>query len=109
MHESATIALGRIGAAAVPDLVRALGDPDPGVRLRAAEALARIGPDAKEAVPELIRLLSDEREHVETRKAAAWALGQIGPPASGAVPELMRILQAPPTDTPQADAPNRGG
>ena len=49
-----------------------------------------MGPDAKEAVPDLILLLDDEDEAI--RKLAARALGRIGPDAASAVPALMRTL-----------------
>jgi len=91
MHETAARALGRIGAAAVPELRRALADGDPAVRIQAAEVLARIGPEAESAVPDLIVALEDENEGV--RKAAARALGQIGPAAAPAVPALMRSMR----------------
>lgn len=55
--------------------------------------LARIGPEAYDAVPELTDLLGDSDEDV--RKAAARALGQIGPQAADAVPALMRQLVEP--------------
>jgi len=91
MHETAARALGRIGAPAVPELRRALADVDPGVRIQAAEVLARIGPEAESAVPDLIVALEDESEQV--RKAAARALGQIGPAAAPAVPALIRSMR----------------
>ena len=58
-----------------------------------ALVLARIGPDAADAVPELTDLLDDPEQDV--RKAAARALGQIGPDAAEAVPALMRQLVQP--------------
>jgi hypothetical protein len=102
MHESAAAALGRIGAAAVPQLLTALADQDPIIRQRAADVLARIGPEAQEATPRLIELLRDEQEDDRVRKTAAWALGQIGPAAAGAVPALMELLRQPQADAEQA-------
>lgn len=93
MPETAAKALGRIGQAAVPQLSQALDDPNPLVRRRAAEILARIGPDAKDAVPALIRALGDRDE--EVRKAATRALGEIGPGAADAVPVLIEVLREP--------------
>ena len=92
-QEVAAMALGRIGRAAVPELIRVLDNPNPEARQQAALVLARIGPDAEEAVPELTRMLDDEDE--EVRKAAARALGQIGPAAAIAVPALKRLLVPP--------------
>jgi hypothetical protein len=93
-QETAADALGRIGAAAVPALVRELTNPDAGVRLKAVEVLGRIGPEAASAAPEVTQLLDDPDPAV--RKAAAHTLGQIGPAAKDAVPALMRTLLQPP-------------
>ena len=93
LGEEASRALGRIGAAAVPDLARALSDVDVAIRRRACETLARIGPEAKDAVPALIRALDDNEPAV--RRAAARALGEIGPAAAPAVPALIQALKEP--------------
>jgi HEAT repeat protein len=74
-------------------LIQTLGHRDAQVRRQAALVLARIGPDAADAVPELTALLDDPEQGV--RKAAARALGQIGPAAADAVPALMRQLVQP--------------
>lgn len=102
MPETAAQALGRIGEAAVPQLTLALSDPNPLVRKRAADVLARIGPDAKDAVPALIRSLGDRDEKV--RKAATRALGEIGPGAAEAVPRLIEALREPA----RIDSPDSG-
>jgi HEAT repeat protein len=102
MPETAARALGRIGEAAVPQLTQALSDPNPLVRKRAADVLARIGPDAKDAVPALIRSLGDRDE--EVRKAATRALGEIGPGAAEAVPRLIEALREPA----RLDSPDNG-
>jgi HEAT repeat protein len=44
---------------AVPALIIALEDEDVGVRRNAARALGQIGPEAREAVPALMRALRD--------------------------------------------------
>jgi hypothetical protein len=98
-QEAAADALGRIGPAAVPNLVEALHSQDATVRLKAIEVLGRMGSDAHEAVPELINLLDDPDPTV--RKAAARTLGLIGPAANAAVPALMRKrLQPSPPPAP---------
>jgi HEAT repeat protein len=99
IQQAAAIALSRIGVAAAPELTRTLASPDPRVRQLAAEVLARIGPEARDSVPQLIQLARNEQEDERVRKAAIWALGQIGPPAAEAVPELMRILRQRAGDT----------
>jgi hypothetical protein len=89
-QEAAAEALGRIGPAAVPQLVATLRSEDPEARLQATQVLARMGSDAKEAVPDLVRLLDDPDERI--RKAATRTLGRIGPDAAEAVPALMKSL-----------------
>jgi HEAT repeat protein len=88
--ETASNALARIGAAAVPQVLPMLQNPDPQLQIRGAEILARIGPDAQLAVPDLTTLLAANDPAV--RKAAAHALGQIGPAAAPAVDELIRTV-----------------
>lgn len=92
--EMAAEALSRIGAPAVPQVVRELQHPDPAVRRKAITVLGRMGSGAKEAVPELIRLLKDPDEQV--RKNAALTLGRIGPAAQEAVPALVQAAFAEP-------------
>jgi hypothetical protein len=88
LPETAADALARIGEPAVPSVIVMLSDPNPELRVRAANILAQIGDQASPAVPELIARLRDEDETV--RKAAAHALGQMGPSAADAVPALLR-------------------
>lgn len=99
-QEVAADAIARIGAPAVPDLLRSLRSPDPQVRLKTIEVLARIGSDAQDAVPDLVQLLDDEDPRV--RRAAARTLGRIGPAASEAVPALMRSLLQPKPVAPES-------
>ena len=75
------------------DLARALGDPIPGVRWAAGEALASVGPAAQSAVPQLIEALKDEFLYV--RICAAGALGSIGPKAQQ--PEALRAAATDPS------------
>jgi hypothetical protein len=70
-----------------------LTDKDWGERWWAAEAIAEIGPPAKEVVPDLIKALKDPEHFV--RGAAARALGSIGPAAVEAVPALAAMLEDP--------------
>ncbi len=61
------------------------------VRQTASQALGKIGPPARPAVPELIRLLKDPFPAVRT--AAAVALGQIGTGALEARPYLEAVAE----------------
>ena len=56
--EVCTVALARIGAEAVPTLLRALQDGVPVERIRAAKALVPI--ESQEAIPALVHALDDE-------------------------------------------------
>jgi len=60
-------------------------------RLQAALLLARLGPEARVAVPALMRALEDKDSFI--RDAAASALGRIGPAAREAAPDLIALLQ----------------
>jgi hypothetical protein len=51
-------------------------DKDPNMRYWAAQSLGKFGPEAKEAVPNLIAALKDESPLVKS--GAAFALGEIG-------------------------------
>ncbi len=97
-HEVAAWAfklLGPAGRPAVPVLARLLEDRDPSVRMAAADCLAGIGPEAREAVPGLIRALQAPRgpgwNQDQAVAAAAYALGEIGPAAAAAIPFLAGI------------------
>jgi hypothetical protein len=91
--------------AAIPGLVRALKDQsmyyhggidsanDGSLRAAAAYALGRLGPQAREATPDLTGLLGDKA--LNARWAAAWSLGEIGPDAKAAIPELEECLKRP--------------
>ena len=59
---------------------------------RSSAGPARIGPEAKEAVPALIARLDDPDE--EVRQASARALGQVGPAAAPAVPALISLIDS---------------
>ncbi len=89
--QPATEALVEIGAVAVTGLVTALGDKNEILRLHAAEILARIGPEAKVAVPALTQALLDD-ENDDVRKEAAEALASMGRVAKAAVPALASVV-----------------
>jgi HEAT repeat protein len=70
--------MGPRAEAAIPALIKALGDEHLDVRVAAAKALGRIG---EAAIPALIEAL------------AAEALGWIGPKAEAAIPVLIEKLK----------------
>jgi HEAT repeat protein len=73
-------ALGQCGKPAVGPLMESLKDLDSNILVHAEESLGRIGPEAKEAVPNLLLLLKDDTE--EVRNVAAAALKKIQDGAS---------------------------
>ena len=94
---SATAAdtLGEIGPQAreaIEALVINVGDGDAENRIKAMNALVRIGGNAGErATPKLVEALRDA--DVRIRRVAAETLGQFGPSASAALPALRSALR----------------
>ncbi len=113
--------LGRRAKGAVPALAKILTrevEEEAGSghypQTSAAKALRRIGPDAKSAIPALIRALRDPRIAVpgvgtgEKRRgdfdcstpiAAVEALGSLGPEAKAAIPALIGIVRSSDEDS----------
>ena len=87
-------AMGPVAKPAIGELVTALGDADPAYRGGAAVAIAAIGADAAEAVPQLQKLVADDSAADGLRYAAAYALGKIGPAAAAAEPVLRELSQS---------------
>src|SRR5262249_31211045 len=80
----------------VADLTKALAGKDEKEREKAAEALGRLGPKAKAAVPALVKLLKAGTP--AQREQAVRALGKMGPAAREAVPALLQALRDEETD-----------
>lgn len=88
----------RRGLDPVPVLVEALTKRDAGF-YAAARYLAKLGPAAKAAVPELVKVLKSDNESLygepynTAHQIAAETLGMIGPEARLAVPVLAEVLK----------------
>jgi len=80
----------KMGAAAVPTLQEALKDPLQRMKCRAAIALAKIGPAASNAVPDLVANLDDDDDI--TRDYTLKALAAIGTCRADVVPKLLARL-----------------
>jgi HEAT repeat protein len=96
VRAEAALMLGEFGtnaASAVPQLVRALQDPDRAVVACAATALGRIGPPAVDRLVPLVKSTNTPVRHM-----AVYALGQAGPAAATAVPALLERLNDPDPD-----------
>ena len=98
---------------AIPALTKAVLDTDLNVRYMAMTALKNIGPDARGAIPELIKALNTfpggtpaltgpPRYYADARTAAAEALGAIGPGAKEAIPALNKALSDQSRDVKEA-------
>lgn len=87
VREQATLALSRIGKAAIEPLAEAMKEPKWETRYRAAEALGRIADE--KAVKPLIQGLRDNRDHV--RYMAAKGLKSLGD--SDAIEPMIILLK----------------
>ena len=79
----------------LPALLKLLRDQGAETREAAVRCLGRLGPAAKDAVPQLTKLLSDDISG-EVRLAAAEALGDLGPAALPAVEKLKEARRNDP-------------
>jgi len=91
VHESAAFTLNKMGSAAIPELVQALEDQNPLIRINAAWFLATIRPPVLEEVFELEKLLDDKNGGV--RMNAAGAIGKIGEGAHEVLSGLTKALE----------------
>ncbi len=109
VRESAVRALADIdpSLAVAPISAALTEDVDPRVRLKAAEALSKLGRHATAAIPSLIAALNDTDYNVRT--AAVDALAEMGSEAKSAVPVLQAMANRSQLADPNAvDAALRG-
>jgi HEAT repeat protein len=92
---SAAEALLMIGPATsdLPVLMKLVKDVGAGTREAAVKCIGRLGPKAREAVPQLIAALNDRESDV--RLAAVEALGEMGPAAAPAIEKLKDLRREP--------------
>ena len=102
LEETALDSLARIGAPAVPELIKALKNNDPRVRYQAAQVLGRIGPDAEAAVAALVRAIDDPEPQVQ--KAATRSIGQIRSDSGEAIRALMQVISKASNRAPEIPA-----
>jgi HEAT repeat protein len=86
-------AIVRLGTKSISPLRQALRDDDPAKRALATAIISEYGPDAREAVPDLMNVLRDDVPRV--RAAAALTLSRIGANARDAVPALVALFDDP--------------
>jgi HEAT repeat protein len=87
VRQLATVSLARVGAPAVPALLKAFKSADAATHGPATAVLVRIG---EPSVRGLAEALQDKA--VETRRRAVLALGVLGPKAKAAAPALKKAL-----------------
>jgi HEAT repeat protein len=64
-------------------------DADLGSRVRAVEAVGKVGPPPSVAIPALLKLLDDK--DVTIRSCAVFSIGDLGPTAKEVLPELIKL------------------
>jgi HEAT repeat protein/S1-C subfamily serine protease len=84
------IAVGGSQKVNLPDLVDKLTSTDVKQRREGANGLALLGPDARLAIPQLVRALEDQDDFVQ--RAAEDALKQIGSPTKEDADRLVKLL-----------------
>jgi HEAT repeat protein len=62
--------------------------------MKASLGFRVLGPSARNAIPELVRIMRTSRNH-NGRRAAAYSLGFVGPTARQAIPPLLENLKDP--------------
>jgi hypothetical protein len=97
IRESALLVLGDMRVKeAVPEVLRALLDPEPRVRRAAVYAAGMIGAPASKAVPLLVeRLKALDPEEGSSYRPELTALGRLGGAAREAIPCLLMLCQHP--------------
>lgn len=101
-HTNCADALIAIGSESIPSVIPLLHHPDLRVRYDAAYVLNKFGYQAKDAVPELVKLIGDPALRAVNyefgkKETLVWitaveALGNIGPDAKDAIPILAADL-----------------
>jgi HEAT repeat protein len=92
--------LGKQFPESVPPVIQLLSDRDPADKFRlvprnAANLLDKLGPLAKAAVPELLKIAVDKNEGAPLRVASIQALGSIGEATPDVVAGLSKLLDDP--------------
>jgi HEAT repeat protein len=83
-HFSIVNSLAAIGPDAVPPVLNLLKSDQDSTKTIAWQALQRLGPNAKSAVPTMLDLVANEEGPVDDRVAAVRQLGEIGDAAAAA-------------------------
>lgn len=84
--------LSEMGKAAVPYLAELLKDPETGPSLKAISVLGKIGPNAGDAVPLLLRII-DSTTDTAIKKNAIDAIANIGDMDPEVMPKLLELSE----------------
>jgi len=77
---------------ALPDIYKSLEDKDAGVRAAAATCLGQCDEPADKVVPELMKLLKEDKEDT-VKIGAVKGLASMGPAAKAAIPTLRELQE----------------
>lgn len=94
VKEIAASSLGKLvpeSAPAIPGLILAMKQKDTGLRVAAVDALRKLGPEAKDAAPDLRALASDSTADIISKSFAFLALGNLKD--VDAIPVLLQTVQ----------------
>lgn len=80
-------------AQALPDIYKATGDKDAGVRAAAAEALGKADEPYEKAGPVLVKMLKEDKDDA-VKIGALRGLTAMGQSAKGAVPAIREVVKA---------------
>lgn len=80
-------------APALPDVYKATGDKDPGVRAAAAEALGKADEPYEKAGPVLVKLVKEDKDDA-VKIGALRGLTAMGQSAKQAVPAVREVVKA---------------
>ena len=92
VFDDAAYALASSGEAAVDPLTELLQHADPWVRINAVFALGEIGPKARKAMPEIVKLLEDS--HQQVVRQSLDAIASIGEGMDCALEPMHRLLSS---------------
>jgi HEAT repeat protein len=83
----------RVGPGALPVLLALCRHEEPSIRIKAVTAIAALGQDGVQAMPELLELFDDDDLNVGV--AAAWALAQMVPPDEALLERVLAAMRRP--------------
>jgi len=100
MRNDAVVALGRLGTASIPALLRAASDKHPSVRERAVDYLGKLAAEdeGQSHVPAVLKVvqLAVNDESLEVRRSGLKAVTHLGPAAEGLAGDVVKAANIKP-------------